>query len=144
MHMTSFVIYIIIFLIIKQMDDISKRIFLFLGGCITTRLLLVYMAYTFAVKNSWLHLQVMGFLALIPALGFAIIYLGQYRKTGPEVFGDRIWWNDLRPVHAALYAIFAYMAITKNKHAWKVLLVDVVIGLTAFIVHHRVHLMRLF
>ena len=35
------------------------------------------------------------------------IELGDYRKTGKEVFGSKIWWNDLRPVHASLYILFA-------------------------------------
>jgi len=76
----------------------------------------------------------MGYLALIPAIGFMIIYLGGYRKTGPEVFGDVIWWNNLRPVHAALYFTFAYLAITGvHQHAWKILALDATIGLVAFV-----------
>jgi hypothetical protein len=79
----------------------------------------------------------LGALALIPALGFLIIYAGGYRKTGGEVFGDRIWWNELRPVHAVLYLVFAYMALTGIKeHAWKLLAIDATIGLVAFLYHH--------
>lgn len=122
------------------MDPLALRMLMFFGGCITTRLILVYLAFTFAY-NKPQYLQWMGYIAILPALGFTIIYLGGYRKTGAEVFGERIWWNDLRPVHATLYAVFAYLAITKNKHAWKVLLMDVVIGLIAFLVHHRAYLL---
>ena len=78
----------------------------------------------------------MGALALIPAIGFFTIYFGKLRKTGAEVFGERIWWNDLRPVHGFLYALFAILALQRNTKAWIVLLVDVAIGLTAFIMHH--------
>jgi len=78
----------------------------------------------------------MGALAVIPAIGFLTIYFGGLRKTGAEVFGERIWWNDLRPVHGFLYALFAILALQRNRLAWIVLLVDVLIGLTAFIMYH--------
>ena len=82
------------------------------------------------------YLPVLGFLALIPAIGFLVIYMFGLRKTGNEVFGDTIWWNDLRPIHAMFYGLFAYLAISKNSNAWIVLLVDTVFGLGAFLTHH--------
>jgi hypothetical protein len=78
----------------------------------------------------------MGYLLLLPAVGFMYIYLTDSRKTGPEVFGEKIWWNDLRPVHALLYALFSYNAINGNRNAYLFLLVDVLFGLSAFLVHH--------
>ena len=57
-------------------------------------------------------------------------------KIGGEVFGNKIWWNSLRPIHGLLYALFAYFAIIKNKNAWKFLAVDVIIGLVAFFIYH--------
>jgi hypothetical protein len=77
----------------------------------------------------------MGALALLPAIGFIVIYLGDFRKTGPEVFGDQIWWNDLRPIHGLLYALFAVLALCKNESAWIVLLVDVLIGFSAYMMN---------
>jgi hypothetical protein len=77
----------------------------------------------------------MGALAIIPAVGFMTIYFGGLRKTGAEVFGERIWWNNLRPLHGLLYALFAYMALQRDNRAWIVLLIDVVIGFTAFVMH---------
>ena len=122
-----------------QMTDIQKRMFLFLVGCMGTRLALVWIVY----KYTWL-LPYMGVLAIGPAIGFMVIYFGGLRKTGPEVFGKTIWWDHLRPVHGLLYGLFAYLAImsmrVQNKtfanHAWKVLLVDVIIGFVAFTMHH--------
>jgi len=109
----------------------TKRMLLFLIGCMGARSALVWLAYAYPAL-----LPYMGALALIPALGFFVIYFGGLRKTGAEVFGDRIWWNDLRPVHGALYALFAIMALRGNRKAWVVLLVDVIIGFTAFVMHH--------
>lgn len=114
------------------MDNKHKRFLLFLIGCIGTRAALVYIAKTISVES----LKYMGYLLLLPAVGFMYIYLTDARKTGPEVFGEKIWWNDLRPLHALLYALFSYNAINENRNAYLFLLVDVLFGLTAFLVHH--------
>lgn len=114
-----------------MMSTKSVRMLLFLIGCIGTRATLAWLAYAYPA-----FLPVMGALAIIPAIGFLTIYFGGLRKTGPEVFGERIWWNNLRPVHGFLYGLFAYMALSRSPRAWIVLLIDVLIGLVAFLVHH--------
>lgn len=114
------------------MNTIQKRFLLFLIGCIGTRSLFVYLA-----KNaSKQYLMYMGYLALLPAIGFLYIYLTGARKTGAEVFGEKIWWNDLRPIHSLLYFLFAYNAINGTEMAWVYLLIDVIIGLVSFLGHH--------
>lgn len=110
----------------------QKRILLFLTGCIGTRLAFVYAART----ASQPVLEVLGALALLPAIGFFYIYATGARKTGPEVFGDRIWWNHLRPFHGAMYGLFSVMALFHIPYAWVILLVDVLVGLAAFAHHH--------
>jgi hypothetical protein len=77
----------------------------------------------------------MGVIAAVISLGFLIIYLGDFRRTGTETFGDPIWWNDLRPVHAALYATFAYLALKKHPKAWTLLAADVTLGALAWLQH---------
>jgi len=114
------------------MNNIQKRFLLFLIGCIGTRLSLVYIAKNISINL----LRYMGYLTLIPGIGFIYIYLTGSRKTGAEVFGDKIWWNDLRPIHGILYLLFSYNAIIGNKNAWIYLLIDVVLGLTSFLVYH--------
>ena len=115
------------------MNDIEqKRLALFLFGCIGTRLLFVYVAKESGVQV----LKYLGYLALLPAIGFMYIFLTGSRKTGAEVFGEKIWWNNLRPLHSLLYFIFSYNAIMGNKQSWVYLLADVTIGLTAWLVHH--------
>ena len=114
------------------MNNLHKRILLFLFGCIGTRSLFVYISKIISPQ----YLPILGYLALLPAIGFSYIYLTDSRKTGPEVFGDKIWWNFLRPIHASLYFAFAYLAINKNPNSWVVLLLDVIIGLTTFLIYH--------
>jgi hypothetical protein len=114
------------------MNTIQKRFLLFLIGCIGTRLLLVYIAKNIDIK----YLKYMGYLLLLPAFGFIYIYLTGIRQTGAEVFGNKIWWNNLRPIHALFYLLFSYNAINGNKNAWKYLFIDVLFGLTSFLTYH--------
>ena len=78
----------------------------------------------------------MGYLALLPAFGFTYLFFSGARKFGPEAYGGKIWWNSLRPVHAVLYTLFAYFAITGNRKAWVYLFADAMIGLFAFLWFH--------
>ena len=114
------------------MNNIQKRFLLFLIGCIGLRSLFVLIAKNIYMK----YLKYLGYLALLPAIGFAYIYLTGSRKTGEEVFGEKIWWNDLRPLHSLLYFLFSYNAIIGNKNSWIYLLIDVIIGLFSFLVFH--------
>ena len=114
------------------MNDIQKRFLLFLVGCIGTRSLFVLIAKNASSK----YLPLLGYLALLPAIGFLYIYFTGSRKTGAEVFGEKIWWNDLRPLHSFIYFLFAYNAIIGNNKAWVYLLVDVIIGLFSFLFFH--------
>ncbi len=114
------------------MNSMQARFLLFLIGCIGTRTAFVALA----AYISPTYLPYLGYLAILPALGFLYIFATGSRQTGAEVFGDRIWWNSLRPVHAALYLGFAYNAITKNTNAWKWLAADVLLGLVAFLIKH--------
>ena len=114
------------------MNTTQKRFLLFLIGCIGIRTLLVFLA-----KNAnKTYLQYMGYLTLLPAIGFFYLFFTGSRKTGTEVFGDKIWWNNLRPVHGFLYFLFSYNAINGNPNAWMYLLVDVIIGLISFLSFH--------
>ena len=83
------------------------------------------------------RLMYLGYGALVISIGFFTIWFTGIRKTGAEVFGERIWWNHLRPVHGALYGLFAWFAIQGRSDAWLILLVDTLIGLASFLAHHR-------
>lgn len=115
--------------------NLRKRFILFLFGCIALRTYLVYFAKTTTLNN----LIILAYISLIISFGFIYIYITKSRETGFEVFGDKIWWNNLRPLHALLYFLFVYNVIVlKNKDAWKFLAIDVIIGLLAFLNHHYI------
>ena len=117
------------------MNNIQKRFMLFLFGCIPTRLFIVYLAKNASIE----YLPLLGYIALLPAIGFVYLFLSGTRKTGPEVFGDKIWWNNLRPIHAIFYLLFSYNAINKIKTGWIYLLYDVIFGLFSFLIFHYVN-----
>lgn len=115
-----------------MISKLQARFFLFIFGCIGSRSLFTLASY---YSPAWI-LQILGFIALIPVIGwFYIIFIGS-RDTGLEVFGDKIWWKNLRPIHMILWGFFSFLAINGNRSAWIVLLVDTVIGLTAFLCYH--------
>lgn len=112
--------------------QLKFRFLLFIFGCIGSRLTLTTIS---AFSSGW-FLRVLGLLALGPVIGwFYIIFIGK-RDTGLEVFGEKIWWKNLRPIHMLLWAFFAYLAISGNRNAWIVLLIDTLFGLGAFLYHH--------
>lgn len=115
------------------MNNIQKRFLLFLGGCIPTRLFFVLLA---KYGNSLIK-TLMGIVAFIIASGFLVIYFGHLRESGLETGGEKIWWNHLRPLHAFLYYLFFYSVFFGDAlNAWKILLIDVLIGLVSFLQFH--------
>jgi hypothetical protein len=115
-----------------MINQIKIRFFLFLFGCIGSRLALTAVS---AFASGW-FLALIGIFALIPVFGwFYIIFIGK-RDTGLEVLGNKIWWKNLRPIHMLLWGFFSYLAITGNSKAWLVLLVDTLFGLSSFLVYH--------
>ena len=114
------------------MKNIHKRYLLFLLGCIPLR---SYFAYH--VKNSNKeHLKQIYLIGIILAIAWMVIYLTNTRTTGPEVFGDKIWWNNLRPVHSILYGSFSYMAYNQHKYSYIPIAIDTILGLCSFLYYH--------
>jgi hypothetical protein len=114
------------------MNHIQKIFLLFLIGCIGLRSFIVYLAKN--VNTFWL--KIMGYIALLPAIGFFYLFFTNSRTTGAGAFGEKIWWVNLRPIHGSLYLLFAYNAIRGNPFSWIFLLFDVIIGLVSFLFVH--------
>jgi len=117
------------------MNTIQKRFLAFLLLCIPIRILFVYIAKSIN-KNK---LPYLGYAGIVPAIGFAYIYIFNKRKTGTETGGEKIWWNNLRPIHSILYFYFAYLAINQKNNAYVPLLYDVIIGFISFIGYHYIN-----
>ena len=113
------------------MNSIDKSKRLFFLGCIPLRLLLVYIAYALLKNSNKTLLYAFVAITLAIGIGLWIIYLKDWRKTGTETFGQKIWWNALRPVHGSIYVLFSLAALLGYRDAWVLLLADVCLGVVA-------------
>lgn len=104
---------------------------LFLLGCIPTRLIIAYLAFYYS-KNKNIS-NILGLLYLIISMAFFYIYFSVSRKKGVETGGEPKWWNNWRPIHASIYLLFAILTFANAENAWILLLLDVFVGLAAFI-----------
>ena len=109
----------------------------FLIACIGARLAIA--AAAFYISPKWL--PILGALALLLVSSWVYIYLFDARPFGREARGldsglQKIWWNSLRPLHAGLYFAFAIMAFKKSPEAYRVILLDTLIGLIAWMHHY--------
>lgn len=114
-------------------SDKTKRILLFTFGCIGVRLCLAQ----WLARSSGSALRWLGYGLGALGIGFATIYLLGLRKTGPEVFGSRIWWDSLRPVHAMLMLAASYVAVKGDgRTAGRLVAGDALLGAVATYAHH--------
>jgi hypothetical protein len=104
--------------------------------CILVRLLLVYVAKTIN-PNKLIYL---GYVTLMIALGFIYLYITKSRQKAFEIGGKKIWWNSLRPIHGVIYLIFSIAAIN-GYNLWYILLLDVMIGIIAYMIHYKIELL---
>lgn len=112
----------------------TKRLLLFLVGCMGARFFLTYLATN---KDN---LKIISYLTLLIGIGFMYVYFirsetadRQLEWTGEKM----IWWDNLRPVHGFMYLLFTFMAYNKNEYSWIVLLIDTFVGLVAWLNHHK-------
>ena len=116
----------------------TKRFMLFFLGCIPMRLLFVYL-----IKQMPIHyLPYCGIIGIIIGLSFLWLYAFKNKTADSQLAwaGEPyIWWNKLRIIHGLLYISFGLVAIQKYRScAVVILLVDVIIGLLAWINHHNI------
>ena len=114
------------------MKNIYKRILLFSLFCIPTRYIFMHLSRKYENKYSKYFILI----ALLFSISQFYLYINDLRKTGVEVFGADIWWNQLRPIHGVLYLLFCIYTYKKQKHAYIPLLVDIIIGIIGFILYH--------
>jgi hypothetical protein len=105
-----------------------KRALTFFILCLGVRLCIALIAKNLSTKA----LKLSAFPALLLGISFISLYLFDLRKNGIEA-GGKIWWNSLRPVHGMLFVLYSIYAFKGEKNAYIVLLLDVFIGLLAWI-----------
>lgn len=107
--------------------DSTQRRYLF-TVCICIRLLIVYLVY----KTPKKYLSLVGITSLLVSLGFLNSYL-KYKKGDRGLFDGEVWWNNLRLVHSITYLIFGILSLIKVQQHYRILLVDILIGMIGFI-----------
>ena len=103
---------------------------LFLFGCIPARLLIVYLSTIAKGKILWIPLLLIG-------LGFLFLYFTNGRMNAGESETGTTWWAPLRIIHAILYLTAALLAFTGSEKVWIPLLIDVLFGLTMFLIKYN-------
>ena len=113
--------------------NVKSRMLIFLVFCIGARLGLAYLAKN--IHNA--YLTVYSLIIGIIGVSFLFLFVTGLRKTGAETGGNAIWWTKLRPIHGILYVLAAGLLFYRHR-CWgsKVIIVDTLIGLTAFLHHH--------
>ena len=113
----------------------TRRLLMFLIGCIGTRLTLTLIAKNINTNK----LPFIGWPAILIACSFFYI-----RIFGNEVADaqlneykeKKVWWNKIRPVHGYMYLIAGILAINKSMYTWIPFGIDVCFGLSAWFYHH--------
>lgn len=91
--------------------------------CVIVRLSLAYLSYL--LYNSRWRFALVLFL-LGAASGFTYLFFTKQRQTG--AFGQKIWWDFLRPIHALLYIASACLLSFKVKEVYIILIIDALVG----------------
>ena len=103
-----------------SMGDITRAI-VFLVPCLGARVVLAWMGFRYSA-NDPIRLSLSVF-AIVAAAGWSTLWWNGWRK---------VWWDDLRPLHAMMYAGFALASLSKKTYAWTFLAADVALGAAAW------------
>jgi hypothetical protein len=115
--------------------NFRERFLLFVFGCFLLRFL-----FSLLIKHNVFSEPILfGFaiLSVLLALVWIILFFTNIREYGMETFGDKIWWNSLRPVHAFFWLLFAILIFLQQYSiSWIPLCIDSILGLSAFLFFH--------
>jgi uncharacterized membrane protein HdeD (DUF308 family) len=109
----------------------KQRLLQFLGICIIVRSLGALIAYLYPQSAITKVLAILYFMSGISML---YLFIANKRQNAPEG-GGITWWNNLRPIHAVLFMLFAFFALNGKKFSYLFLVSDVILGLIAVFTH---------
>jgi hypothetical protein len=102
--------------------------------CLIIRTGLIYLAYLAVKEKSPNYRLAFSLMYLTFSVGFLYQFVFKPRQKG--AFGQEIWWDYLRPVHALIYLYTAYLIYEKNMAFIPLLVADNLIGLTGHVFYH--------
>ena len=91
--------------------------------CILVRFSFAY--FVSRLYDSKLRYLFVVFFFMI-SLGFVFNYISKIRTYG--AFGQKIWWDAYRPIHALLYGLAAILLLYRHKYTYTLILIDTIIG----------------
>jgi hypothetical protein len=115
----------------------TKRFLVFILGCIGSRLSLSMIAKYIMID----YLPLLAIFTIPISISFMYLYIfgNDMADKQLEWLGDKkIWWDQLRPLHSILFMIFSILAINKLSYSWLILLLDMIIGLISWLIHHNI------
>ena len=80
--------------------------------CLIVRTVLIYLAYLSIKATNPNYSIVFSLVYLTFCVGFLYQFVFKSRQKG--AFGQEIWWDYLRPVHAVIYLYVSYLIYKKN------------------------------
>lgn len=112
-----------------------KRLSYLYAICILIRLLFVYITYI-CIRYNLINTSLFSGFYFIFGLSFIYQYISKYRKKG--AFGQTIWWDYLRIVHAFIFIYVSILIYYKNMNFIPLLISDALISLIGHIFHHYI------
>lgn len=112
----------------------TTRLLLFLCLCIPLRSIAAFIAYKYPESSI---INILAILYIIMGLSMLYLFLTNQRQNAPEG-GGITWWNNLRPIHAILYLLFALAVFLGKSYSYIFLIGDVLLGLGAFTINRLV------
>ena len=109
----------------------TVRLVLFLLVCIPLRSTMAYIAYKYPVSPVT---KILAILYTVFGLSMLYLFITNKRQDAPEG-GGVTWWNNLRPIHAILYLLFALSVSVGKSYSYMFLIGDVLLCLVAFTVY---------
>lgn len=112
-----------------------KRLSYLYAICILIRLLIVYITYI-CIRYRWVNPSLFSVFYFVFGLSFIYQYISKYRRMG--AFGQTIWWDYLRIVHAFIFIYASILIYNENMNFIPLLISDIFIGLSGHVFHHYI------
>ena len=103
--------------------------------CIFIRLLFLYITYI-CIRYNWINPTLFSIFYFVLGLSFMYQYISKNRTIG--AFGQTVWWDYLRIVHAFIFIYASILIYYKNMSFIPLLISDVLIGLSGHIFHYYI------
>ena len=111
------------------MNTLLLRQLTFIFICMGLRSYAVYLA-----KNKKMQ-KTLGILYILFSIGIMYLYTSNTRNTGLEA-GGVIWWKNYRPFFSIIWFLFGISYILNYDWSWKILILDIILGMGLFINKH--------